>query len=200
MSSEKHDIIEIPRNFFPDNVFNGNLDERREYEQFFWTKETVQSLMESIDYGLWDIECCCLTTPSLAHEYHENGVERKLLDIDERFGYLPRYVYYDVRNPIYIENENTNQPFQLFVLDPPFFFVPIEEFRKAVDILTNKNYKTKLMIGFLKREEKRLLNAFNDYNLKRTNFELLYSAIKPSKCHNFALYSNVDLPGIKRQK
>jgi hypothetical protein len=80
----------------------------------------------------------------------------------------------------------------LLVLDPPFFFVPIEQFKVAVDVLTNSNPNTKILIGFLKREEPRLLKAFEMYGLKRTNFELMY------KCRNFSLYSNIDLPGIKR--
>jgi hypothetical protein len=54
---------------------------------FFWTKETVQKLMDSIEFH--NLECCCLTTPSLAHAYHESGEQRTLLDIDDRFKYLP---------------------------------------------------------------------------------------------------------------
>ena len=57
-----------------------------------------------------------------------------------------------------------------------------------VDILTKNNYCTKIIIGFIKREEKRLLEAFRDYNLKPTSFELEYSSIKPNKWRNFCLY------------
>eukprot|EP01034_Spumella_vulgaris_P029174 gene29174-36176_t len=54
------------------------------------------------------------------------------------------------------------------------------------------------MIGFLKREERQLLEVFRDFNLKQTNFQLEYATVKPNKWKNYALYSNVDLPGIKR--
>ena len=86
------------------------------------------------------------------------------------------------------------------MLDPPYFVVPIEEFRKAVDIITKSNYSTKILLGFLKRKEKRLMEVFNDYNLRPTKFPLEYASIKPSKWHNFCLYSNIDLPMIRRIK
>lgn len=65
-------------------------------------------------------------------------------------------------------------------------------------MLTNNDTSTKILLGFLKREEKRLLKAFNPYGLKRTTFRLEYASIKRNKRDNFALYSNVDLPGIRR--
>jgi hypothetical protein len=148
--------------------------------------------MKSFEYDFID-ETCCLTTPSLAVGMSNNNRDEVLLDIDSRFDFLPKYKYYDVRTPYELDNN-----FRLLILDPPFFVVPIEEFRKAVDILTKHDYSTKLIIGFIKREEKRLMEAFKEYNLKPTNFELEYSSIKPNKWRNFCLYSNVDMMGIKR--
>lgn len=87
--------------------------------------------------------------------------------------------------------------FRLIILDPPFFVVPIEKFREAVDIITKKDYSTRIIIGFLKREEKRLRTAFADYNIRPTKFKLQYASIKPNKWDNFMLYSNIELPGIK---
>ncbi len=187
-------LINIPNNYFEQNVFDDTLDlpENHKYEQYFWTRETVNGLLEACQLMP---EFCCLTTPSLAHASHELGQEKTLLDIDQRFNYLPKFQYYDVRQPYQLE-----ESFRLIVLDPPFFSVPIEEFRKAVDVITNGDYGTKILIGFLKREEKRLIQAFQDYGIKKTNYPLKYASIKPNKWRNFALYSNVDLPGIKRQK
>jgi len=186
------EITNIPKNFFVKDIFDNNLPEKHEYEQFFWTKETVQQLMNSC--LIFD-DCCCLTTPSLAHEFHVNNNDQTLLDIDERFNYLPKFKYYDVREPYELD-----ETFQLLILDPPFFYVPIDEFRKAVDIITDKNYNTKILLGFIKRKEKQLMQAFKPYNLKMTNFQLKYASIKPNKWNNFALYSNVDLPSIRRLK
>jgi len=86
------------------------------------------------------------------------------------------------------------------VIDPPFFIIPIEQVKEAVDKITDNNYNTKIVIAFLKRAEKRLRTAFADYNLVPTKFKLQYASIKPNKWSNFVLYSNIDLPGIKRIK
>lgn len=38
------------------------------------------------------------------------------------------------------------------------------------------------------------------FNLERTSFELEYATVKANRWDNYALYSNVDLPFIKRNK
>jgi len=133
--------------------------------------------------------------PSIAHAFNENGRNEVLLDIDKRFDYLPKFKYYDVRDPT-----DLNCDFRLLILDPPFFIIPIEIVRLAVDKLTNNNYNTKIMIAFIKRGEKRLRQAFKEYNLVPTHFPLEYASIKPNKWSNFVLYSNIELPGIKKMK
>ncbi len=188
-------ITNVPKNFFVKeirDVFDGELEEDHRYEQFFWTKNVVDKLVKACEYQFVE-ETCCLTTPSLAHAFHEADRDETLLDIDTRFSYLPKYKYYDVRSPTKLD-----ESFKLLILDPPFFVVPIEKFKVAVDLLTNNDYSTKIIIGFLKREEKRFLEAFADYNVKLTNFKLEYASIKPNKWSNFGLYSNVDLIGMKR--
>ena len=197
MSTNK--LTKVPRNMFIEeiqkDVFGNNLKEKKsEYEQFFWTRNTVNKLMESLKYTF---DRCCLTTPSLAHAWYEVGEHEVLLDIDRRFDYLPKFKYYDVCNPTAITIEGSDK-FRIIILDPPYFVVPIEQFRVAVDKITNKDYSTKILLGFLKREEKRLMSAFDDYNLKPTRFPLEYASIKPSKWGNFCLYSNIDLPLVKR--
>lgn len=194
-------IINVPRNMFaarlaadkPLDVFGNTKTENHNYEQFFWTETTVNKLISALEFVP---DRCCLTTPSLAHGWFNLGQDELCLDIDKRFDYLPKFHYYDVCYPYKLELEDT---FRIIVLDPPYFVVPIEEFRNAIDVLTNNNYKTKILLAFLHREEKRLLAAFKPYNLKPTKFPLEYASIKPSKWHNFCLYSNADFPGIKRQ-
>ncbi len=72
----------------------------------------------------------------------------------------------------------------------------------AVMVLTHGDTgsRTKLMIAFLKREERELLETFREFNLRPTSFNLEYATVKPNKWKNYVLYSNVDLPGIKRCK
>ena len=182
----------VPKNFFEKDVFQTGMVEKHEYEQFFWTHNTVEKLMKACQFQYVE-KTCCLTTPSLAHKWHVNGRDEVLLDIDRRFSYLPKFTYYDVFHPLKLPNE-----FRLLILDPPFFAVPIEQIRIAVDTITDSNFETKILIAFIKREELRLLKAFEHYKIKRTTFELEYASIKPNKWRNFAMYSNIDLPGIKR--
>lgn|SRR3990167_461477 len=190
----------IPKNFFvksDDNrdVFNNKITENHDYEQFFWTKNVVQKIIDSIGYQYKE-EICCFTTPSIAHKMHENSQDEVLLDIDTRFNYLPKFKYYDAYNP----RKNDTDFYKLLIIDPPFFAIPIEIIKKAVDVITNNNYDTKILIAYIKRNEKRLRLAFKEYKLFPTTFPLEYASIKPNKWGNFVLYSNIELPGIKRLK
>lgn len=189
--------ISIPDNFFisnTDDVFNGTLKEDHKYEQFFWSKNVVNNIINSIGCQ-YNEKICCLTTPSLAHQLHVNGQDEVLLDIDKRFNYLPKFKYYDVYDPKQLNND-----FRILIIDPPFFAIPIEQIRRAVDILTNYNYNTFIIIAYIKRNEKRLRLAFKDYKLFPTTFPLEYVSIKPNKWSNFVLYANIELPKMKRLK
>jgi hypothetical protein len=190
--------VPIPRNFFvqsiQDDIFNGDMKEERKWEQYFWTKDTVSRLIKGLEYQ-FEQKTCCLTTPSLAHALHEQGRDETLADIDTRFDYLPEFVYYDIMAP-----KSLDKDFRILIIDPPFFALPVEQLRIAVDKITGKNFNTHIVIAFLKRAEKSLRIAFKPYNLVPTRFELQYAAIKPNKWKNFTLYSTIDLPGIKRIK
>jgi hypothetical protein len=209
----KNGAVPIPQNFFKeefgikqktkggkhsnkdrDDAFNGSLEENHQWEQFFWTKQVVDNLAKSLKYQFVE-KTCCLTTPSLAHKFHEDGRDEVLLDIDKRFDYLPKFHYYDITDP-----DDVDGDFRLLVMDPPFFLIPVEKIREAVDQITDNNYDTKIIISFLKRSEQRLRIAFKPYKLVPTKFQLEYVSIKPNKWSNFVLYSNIDLPGIKRIK
>lgn len=97
------------------SMFGDNFAERHDLEQYFWTKETVAKLVSALD-SLFVNECCCLTTPSLAHALHEEKREEVLLDIDQRFSYLPKFRYFDILHPI-----AQGEDFRIIVMDPPFF-------------------------------------------------------------------------------
>jgi len=65
-------------------------------------------------------------------------------------------------------------------------------------VITKGNNKIKIIIAYLVRQEHALLKTFAKYGISETSTKLEYSGIKNNKWGNFALYSNVDLPGIKR--
>jgi hypothetical protein len=187
MNRKSKNIVNKSKSMFADGFV-----ERYDLEQYFWTEDTVKRLLHSLEYIP---ECCCLTTPSLGHGFYEIGREELVLDIDTRFDYLPKFRYFDILYP-----SNVDENVRMIVMDPPFFYIPMEKIYEAVIKITNGDTNCKLMIGFLIREEKTLLQSFSKFNLKRTNFPLEYATARPNKWKNYALYSNIDLPGIKRKK
>lgn len=172
---------------FPQNFFV----ERHDLEQYFWTESTVDRLKKAL-FHFYE-ECCCLTTPTLAHSWHLEGREEYLFDIDRRFEYLPKFRYFNLITP-----ENVEETFEVIIFDPPFFYISMEKMYEAVCKIVKDNFKTKILIGFLKREERELMRYFGVFGIKPTNFLLEYATVKPNKWKNYCLYSNIDLPGIKR--
>lgn len=171
-------------------MFTKDFSERTDVEQYVWTEDTVQRMLKSLEFTS---NCCCLTTPSLGVGFHKMGRNEAVLDIDTRFNYLPKFRYFDLQQPVELDEH-----FDIIIMDPPFFYISLEVMRDAVMTIAKGNTNIKLIIGFLKREEPHLLRAFSEFKLKRTNFVLEYSTVKESKWGNYCLYSNVDLPGIKR--
>ena len=79
------------------SMFDEDFEERYDVEQYCWTKDTIKRLLKSLEF----IEnCCCLTTPSLGKGFFNIGRNEVVLDIDTRFNYLPKYRYFDIKNPI----------------------------------------------------------------------------------------------------
>jgi hypothetical protein len=192
MSNRKDKNVEKSSDMVARSMFADGFVERFDLEQYFWTEETVNRLLVALEYVP---DCCCLTTPSLGHGFYTIGREEVVLDIDERFNYLPKFRYFDIRFPV-----PQAEDFRIIIMDPPFFYLPMPVIYEAVLTITKGNTNVKLLIGFLKREERTLLETFRPFQLKETNFPLNYATVRPNKWKNYALYSNCDLPGIKRMK
>ncbi|KAJ3272563.1 hypothetical protein HDV01_005406 [Terramyces sp. JEL0728] len=186
-------------------MFVDGFMERRDLEQYFWTQNTIDKIKAAIEY---EMNTACLCVPTLAHEFHEAALEesdtereRYLFDIDTKFDYLPLFKYFDILAPQQTDISGIN-PFKIIVFDPPFFYISMDTLYRAVLYLTRgeSGPKVKLLVGFLKREEGDFLRVFRSFKLSRTNFQLQYTHVKPNKWANYCLYSNIDLPGIKRIK
>ncbi len=191
------------RNFVGRSMFGSDgFTERRDLEQYFWTENTINAIKLALQSTFDADSRLCLCTPTVAHSFWiENGVAVSLLDLDTRFEYLPKFRYFDLRFPSATDLEPECSMWRVIVFDPPFFYIPMDVLHKAVIYICKGNVKqTKLLVGFLKREERHLLDTFKEFNLKRTNFPLEYAHVKSNKWVNYAMYSNVDLPGIKRFK
>ncbi len=175
------------------SMFSNGFVERRDLEQYFWTDSTVAGLLRAlsrVEVG----RICCLTTPTLANGFwQQEGRAERLFDIDTRFDYLPKFTYFDILNP---PVDLPQEDYWITVVDPPFFYIPMERIYEAVVKSVRGNFSAKLMIGFLIREEAELLKWFKPFGLRRTKFHLEYQHVKSNKWKNYALYSNVSLPGI----
>lgn len=190
------------RNFVGRSMYHEGFTERRDLEQYFWTDRTIEAIKAAIQSSYDADSSCCLCTPTVAHSWWmEDGEGVSLLDLDTRFGYLPKFRYFDLRVPNATDLEPEASTWRVIVFDPPFFYIPMNILYEAVMYVCKGNVKqTKLLVGFLKREERVLLDTFKEFNLRKTNFPLEYAHVKSNKWINYALYSNVDLPGIKRLK
>ncbi|MCO5593711.1 hypothetical protein L7F22_047728 [Adiantum nelumboides] len=182
------------------SMFADGFEERHDLEQYLWSERTVMQLTEALKPTAWHSELghvCCLATPSLAHAFYaKQGRIEALLDIDTRFNYLPGFRLFDLRSPRM--SELGADDFRIVIFDPPFFYIPLPVLFQAVLVAVHGNLEAKLLVGFLCREEGAFLQAFAPFRLRRTRFVLEYATVKPNKWGNYALYANVDLPGIKR--
>lgn len=190
------------RNFVGRSMFVSGFTERRDLEQYFWTDNTIRAIKFALQSTFDTDSSLCLCTPTVAHAWWmDDGVGVSLLDLDTRFEYLPKFRYFDLRVPSATDLEPECSMWRVIVFDPPFFYIPMDVLYKAVMYVSKGNTKqTKLLVGFLKREERILLETFKEFNLKKTNLALEYAHVKSNKWANYAMYSNVDLPGIKRLK
>lgn len=196
---EENPISQVSDKSSMRQMFSRGFLERRDLEQYFWTDKCVNGILRGVQSTFGADESCCLCTPTLAEAWWVEGESASLLDIDKRFEYLPKYRYFDLRYPHQTNLDLDRDSWRVIVFDPPFFYISMEILFQAVEYICEGRFdKTKLLIGFLKREEKHLLEIFKPFNLKQTNFMLEYTHVKPNKWRNYALYTNVDIPGIKR--
>ena len=115
------------------SVMPDNFRERRDLEQYFFTKNTINHLMTSFIMAVntpeeLEKKLCLICAPSLAKAFHEqHGLKITICDIDDRFKDLPGFHYFDLQDPVPFENE-----FEYILLDPPFFYISLEQMSKAI--------------------------------------------------------------------
>mmetsp|Transcript_29931 Transcript_29931/g.21691 ORF Transcript_29931/g.21691 Transcript_29931/m.21691 type:complete len:114 (+) Transcript_29931:272-613(+) len=107
--------------------------ERRDLEQYFFTKEIIEKYITAFTMRYPDQEelekkLCLICCPSLAKAFYEQlGYTITILDIDKRFEELPGFKYWDLQNPYEIKNE-----FEIILFDPPFFYITLEQMSSAI--------------------------------------------------------------------
>ena len=103
----------------------------------------------------------CLTTPTLGDAFWKFKKKKVIvLDVDERFSYLPGYIKYDLMKPTPLDVVP-----DLIVLDPPFFQLTAYDQANAVEVICQGNHNVKVVCGYLCRLENDLKKAFINFNL-----------------------------------
>ena len=111
-----------------------------------------------------------------------------ILDIDQRFADLPGFLYYDIYNPTWL-----NEQFDIIICDPPFFNVSLSQLFSALRLLSRHNLKQELAIAYLKRRESAILGTFAKFNLAATDYRPGYVTVQKNKRNEIEFYSNGNL-------
>ena len=84
------------------SIMPDGFRERRDLEQYFFTKNTIESLIGAFMMAEPNPEelekkLCLICAPSLAKAFWEmHGLKITILDVDERFKDLPGFRYFDL--------------------------------------------------------------------------------------------------------
>ncbi|MEM6782420.1 MAG: RNA 2'-phosphotransferase [Bacteroidota bacterium] len=160
--------------------------ERHDREQYFFDAATREALADAL--GRYE-HVCCLCAPTLAETLVKRGYQVTLLDLDERFDYVPGFRRYDLTRPDWLEAE-----FDVIVCDPPFFTVSLTQLRRALATLTHHRSDVPVLVAYLTRRDRKLLTTFADLACRPTGFFPSYETVTDSEKSEIQLYGNALLP------
>ena len=84
------------------SVMPDNFRERRDLEQYFFTKNMINTFIQALTMRYADPEdlqkkVCLICAPSLSKAFYDQlGYTVTVLDIDKRFEDLPGFCYFDL--------------------------------------------------------------------------------------------------------
>ncbi|MCB0082959.1 MAG: hypothetical protein KDE47_18595 [Caldilineaceae bacterium] len=159
--------------------------ELHEYEQYFFDPPTLDQL--STFLARWQ-RPCCICAPLVGKRLAEQGVNVRILDIDERFAKVKGFRRYDLYRPEWLE-----ETYDVLFCDPPFFNVTLAQLFGALRLLSHNDFAQPLLVGYLKRREAAILGTFAKFGLQSTGYQLGYQTVKPIEKNVVELYSNLDL-------
>jgi hypothetical protein len=166
------------------------MEELHENEQYFFTKEFENWFVGTIVNFFQGKKICCVCCPMIGARLVEAGMDVKILDIDRRFEKYEQFIYYDIKDPKYLDYE-----FDLIVCDPPFFNVSFTELLKAIKTLTHFTMYKSIFMTYLYRREIKFLDMFADYDLYRIKDRPQYKTLDVTDPKNdIRLYCNYLFP------
>ena len=193
-----------------DTAMPDNFRERRDLEQYFFTKNILGQFITALTMRYATQEeleekVCLICAPSLSKAFYDQlGYTVTVLDIDTRFNDLPGFVYFDLQRPQDCTDERVlNNKFELMLFDPPFFYITLDQMSEALQVVSRRSphhRKMNLGLSFMTRDKTEVLRAFRQFPLEKTNLALEYATVKPNRWENYGWYSNTDLPMIKRMR
>lgn len=126
-----------------------HIPEKREYEQFFFSEESLTRLVRVVESFK---NPCLLCAPTLGAELEKREKKCRTLDIDTRFSELMSFKYYDISQPI-----SLNENYDVLLCDPPFKF-DVRQISEAIDAL--KSEDTTVIVSWYQSRLDQFLRAF----------------------------------------
>ncbi|MBE9571315.1 MAG: hypothetical protein IMF11_11850 [Proteobacteria bacterium] len=112
-----------------------------------------------------------------------------MLDIDERFIFLPGYKYFDMREPEVLDEE-----FDVIIADPIYKWGE-DVLHRTINTLSKQNYSQKLLIVYYTNKKTSFLEIFKDYDLKPSSYYPKYSNVQDEAAEKIVVcYSNFKFP------
>jgi hypothetical protein len=166
------------------------IHENHQLRQFFFDPPTIKALAEFVNQYE---NPCCLCTPMVAKALHEKGRAVRVLDIDERFRFLPGFMLYNLYRPAYLQED-----FDLVLVDPPFHAVGLGQLFKAIRVLSHFNFEQEILMTHLRRRSWGIEATFDPFRMKPTELSPRYQTARDCNGEGRSrviYYSNFDVEG-----
>ena len=138
------------------------MDQKFEIEQFFFDKPALVRLAELASFYE---NPCCLCTPAVGQELTDRGRNVRVLDIDERFAYLPGYRRFDLYEP-----EDFGEKYDLIICDAPLFTIPMSQLFDVIKMLSQNDYTQQMIVTYKTEFAPAILEAFTPFGLESTGY------------------------------
>jgi len=121
-------------------------------ERYFWTQKTIHKLATFLEsYN----NPCLVYCPMLGQELERRNIECTILDEDKRFSSINGYQYFNIQEPKFNE---INQPYDIIVVNPPFYSITIQHLNKCISKLS-KSKNTDVLITHLVRKKNTIVST-----------------------------------------
>ena len=104
---------------------------------------------------------------------------------------LPGFATFDLNQPHWIDSK-----FDVIVCDPPFFNVSLHRLFTALRLLSHHDFQQPLLVSYLTRRTKSVLDAFDSFNLRPTDYFPKYATVEENERNRIEFFSNIDLEAL----